>query len=229
MLTVKEVVHTIQKDKVLDNVTFTLKDDSITALIGHNGAGKSTLIRAIIGMITPDNGEITLDSIEQSEDFIEFKSNIAYIPEEAFLLSELTVEQHFQLYIKSYRLDVDKANQQINRYIEQFEIKDKLDQYPESLSKGMRQKVQIICALLPQVRLLLVDEPFVGLDVHAIDFLIEELKRKQEAGTMILITTHQLERLQGLADHYVMLQRGKVIDTGEMVDFSALKRRFDQS
>lgn len=229
MFFVDAVSHSIQEQKLLDQISFTLNKGSITALIGHNGAGKSTLMKAIIGMITTDEGEIVLDGLRKSNDFIQFKANISYIPEEAFLLSELTVEQHFQLYIKSYQLDVGRATEKVEQYVDRFEIKDKLTEYPESLSKGMRQKVQIICALLPQVKLLLVDEPFVGLDVHATDFLIDVLKEKANDGTIVLLTTHQLDQLQGLADHYLMLQQGQLIDSGEMIDFSSLKRRFDQS
>ncbi|WP_440896824.1 ABC transporter ATP-binding protein [Amphibacillus sp. Q70] len=229
MLSIEQVSLSIKEQKILEQISFSLSSGSIVALVGHNGAGKSTLMKAIIGMTDIEEGRIVLDGVEQSENFLQFKSSISYIPEEAFLLSELTVEQHFQLYIESYQLEVSTAKQQVKEYIDRFEIKDKLDQYPESLSKGMRQKVQIICALLPQVKLLLVDEPFVGLDVHATEYLITELKQKAKAGTLVLLTTHQLDRLQGFADRYVMLQHGKVIDSGEMNDFSSLKRRFDQT
>src|SRR5690625_3064417 len=95
-----------------------------------------------------NEGEITLAGVDQSEDVLEIKKNVSYSPEEDFLLSELTVEQHFQLFIDSYQLYPETAREKINRYINVFEIADKLDQYPESLSKGMRAKVQIICALL---------------------------------------------------------------------------------
>lgn len=229
MLTVKDVHLKIKDQAILDQISFSLEPKAVTALIGHNGAGKSTLIKAIIGMTEINEGEITLAGVDQSEDFLEFKKNVSYIPEEAFLLSELTVEQHFQLYIDSYQLDPETAREKINRYINVFEIADKLDQYPESLSKGMRAKVQIICALLPDVQLLLVDEPFDGLDVHATQFLIEKLQEKADSGTTVLLTTHQLDRLQDFADYFLMLQQGKVIDSGKMIDFSTLKRRFDQS
>lgn len=229
MFHVEQVSLSADKQIILDHVNFSLEPGSVTALIGHNGAGKSTLMKAIIGMTTVDEGEIVLDGIDQKDDFLQFKAKISYIPEEAFLLSELTVEQHFQLYIESYQLDKNQASDQISQYVEAFEIKDKLDQYPESLSKGMRQKVQIICAMLPHVSLLLVDEPFVGLDVHATEFFIDQLRLKAKSGTMILLTTHQLERLQTLADHYLMLQQGKIIDSGEMTDFTSLKKRFDLS
>lgn len=229
MLNVEQVSLLIQKQKILDQVSFSLKPNAITALIGHNGAGKSTLIKSIIGMTQINDGIITLAGIDQSKDFLEFKKKLSYIPEEAFLLSELTVEQHFQLYIESYQLDPETAKKQIQEYIEVFEIADKLAEYPESLSKGMRAKVQIICALLPDVDLLLVDEPFDGLDVHATQFLTEVLKEKAEVGTTVLLTTHQLNRLPTFADYFVMLQQGKVIDSGEMTEFSDLKRRFDES
>ncbi|WP_067837591.1 ABC transporter ATP-binding protein [Amphibacillus sediminis] len=224
-----DVTVAIQQKKILDQVNFTLKPNSITALIGHNGAGKSTIMKSILGLVDIKEGAVTLNDVQQLDDFITFKSKLAYIPEEPLLLSELTVQQHFQLYMNSYNLNEAETEDKVHNYIDSLEIKDKLNEYPESLSKGMRQKVQAICALLPDVDLLLIDEPFMGLDVHAADFLANELRMKAQQGTMVLLTTHQLDRLTELADDYIMLQQGRIIDQGEMASFSELKRRFEDS
>ncbi|WP_017473816.1 ABC transporter ATP-binding protein [Amphibacillus jilinensis] len=224
------VTVSIRKNTILNQVRFSLESGGITALIGHNGAGKSTIMKAILGLVPIEQGSIQLAGVNQADDGLAFKSNLSYIPEEPFLLSELTVQQHFQLYAESYQIDGQDAERLIDYYTQALEISDKCDDYPESLSKGMRQKVQTICALLPKVKLILVDEPFMGLDIYASDFLMKELKRKaQEEGAMVLLTTHQLDRLTNLTDHYIMLQQGKIIDQGKMEDFSYLKRRFEES
>jgi len=217
----------IQKEKILDDVSFQLVPSTITALVGHNGAGKSTIMKTILGLQEVKEGVITLNEVVQSTDFIAFKQQLAYIPEEPFLLSELTTMQHFQLYGESYQIDPVELQARIDFYVGELEIADKLNEYPESLSKGMRQKVQTICALLPDVSLLLVDEPFMGLDVYASDFLEKVLQQKRQEGTTILLTSHQLDRMKSLADQYIMLQQGRVVDTGKIAEFDVLKRRFD--
>src|SRR5690625_7257108 len=122
---------------------------------------------------------------------------------------ELTDIQHFQIYGMSYQNQEQDIMQRIDRYINGLELKDKLHEYPESLSKGMRQKVQTICALLPDTPLLLIDEPLMGLDIYAIDFLEELIIEKVRSGTSVLLTTHQLDRVKNIAEHNIMLQTGR--------------------
>ncbi|WP_117161682.1 ABC transporter ATP-binding protein [Paraliobacillus sp. X-1268] len=226
-LTVQGVSVSIQQQKILESISFQLEPGSITALVGHNGAGKSTIMKTILGLQEKKEGVIKLKDTFQKEDFVRFKQQLAYIPEEPFLLSELTVMQHFQLYGESYQMDKGKLYQKIAHYLNELEIADKQNEYPESLSKGMRQKVQTICAMLPDVPLLLIDEPFMGLDIYASDFLQQVMKEKVQNGTAILLTSHQLERMKDLADQYIMLQQGKVVGSGYMQNFEILKRRFE--
>lgn len=226
-LTVKDVSVSIQHQKILENISFDLEPGTITALIGHNGAGKSTIMKTILGLQEKKKGSIKLNNTLQTDDFVRFKQQLAYIPEEPFLLSELTVMQHFQLYGESYQMNKEELYEKIKYYLSELEIADKQDEYPESLSKGMRQKVQTICAMLPDVPLLLIDEPFMGLDIYASDFLQQVMKEKVQKGIAILVTSHQLERIKDLADQYIMLQRGKVVGNGYMHDFEMLKRRFE--
>src|SRR5690625_7325472 len=120
---------------------------------------------------------------------------------------------HFQLYGKSYRISESDLMYKVNKYIKGFELEEKLNEYPGSLSKGMRQKVQTICAFLPDVPLLLIDEPFMGLDVYAVDYFLEILAEKSAEGTTIIITTHQLERVSSIADTFIQLQNGKIIES----------------
>lgn len=228
VLDVHELHVDVLSTRLLNNVSFSIEKGSVVALVGHNGAGKSTLMKAIIGIQEKSNGEIRLEeTYNQDKHFLEFKRRIAFIPEEPLLMSELTAMQHFQLYGKSYGIQEGELMRRIERYVEGFELKGKLDEYPESLSKGMRQKVQTICAMLPDVPLLLIDEPFMGLDIYAIDYFEELLKEKIANGTAILLTTHQLERVKGLANKFIMLQEGKLLHKGLIEEFETIKRRSD--
>lgn len=225
-LSVEQLSISIDNNKLLDSISFDVESGSVMALVGHNGAGKSTLIKAIIGELEKSAGKIVINETYSQEDsFIAFKQMLSYLPEEPLLLTELTVMQHFQLYGISYAIAEKELQKRIDRYVTGFELNDKLNEYPESLSKGMRQKVQTICALLPDTSLLLIDEPFMGLDVYAIDYLEELMKEKVDRGTSILLTTHQLDRVKNIADHFIMLQQGVIYNRGPIMDFETIKRR----
>jgi ABC-2 type transport system ATP-binding protein len=229
LLIVKNLEVAIKENKLLDNISFTLSEGSVVALVGHNGAGKSTLMKTIMGIQEKNDGEIIIDEkYNQDTNYLDYKKKIAFIPEEPLLMSELTAMQHFQLYGKSYQMEEDELKRRIERYVEGFELQGKLNEYPESLSKGMRQKVQTICAMLPDVPLLLIDEPFMGLDIYAVDYFEEILREKVACGTSILLTTHQIKRVKDLADHFILLQEGEIIHKGKIAEFETIKRRREE-
>ncbi|WP_431802583.1 ABC transporter ATP-binding protein [Halobacillus andaensis] len=225
VLTINNCHISMRDEIVLSQITFEVQQGHITALVGHNGAGKSTLIKTIIGLLEKQSGAIAINGIDQDGDFLEYKYQFSYIPEEPLLLNELTIFQHFQLYQKSYHIPDALFIDRIQTYTEAFELLDKLDEYPESLSKGMRQKAQTICALLPEVPLLLIDEPFMGLDVYAGTYLEQLLKERRDQGTSILLTTHQLDKVHNLADDFVMLKDGRISSAGSIDHFDQLDRR----
>ncbi|MGP4106736.1 ABC transporter ATP-binding protein [Virgibacillus sp. L01] len=226
VLELKNVETQLGGSVLLSDISFAVEESSVVALVGHNGAGKSTLMKTILGELEKAKGEITIkETSTQDDDFLTYKEQISYLPEEPLLLTELTVMQHFQLYAASYGIEEAIMEEKIKTYISGFELEDKLNEYPESLSKGMRQKVQTICALLPDTPLLLIDEPFMGLDVYAMDYLEELIQGKALSGTAVLLTSHQLERVKDIADTYIMLQHGEVLDQGLISDFKTIRRR----
>lgn len=226
-LHVDHVSVVIDKMKIIDNISFSIKRGQVTALVGHNGAGKSTLMNAIVGILNKTTGTISiLQKYDQDKQLLEYKRRFAYLPEEPLLLTELTVMQHFQLYKMSYKIDENVFNERLDMLVNGFDLTTKLNEYPESLSKGMRQKTQAICAFLPDVPVLLIDEPFIGLDIYAVQFLISVIKDRIEQGTSILLTTHQLDMLKDLAHNYILLKHGQVEDYGSIDTFETIKRGF---
>src|SRR5690625_6061824 len=159
LLNINKLSVKIENKFILSEIDFVVPKGETLSLLGHNGAGKSTLIQTITGIRDKHTGTITLNEYNQ-EDILNYKENFVYLPEEPLLLPELTVMQHFQLYGKSYHIAENRLLSLVDSYVSGFELQDKLHEYPESLSKGMRQKVQIICTFLPEVPLLLIDEPF---------------------------------------------------------------------
>jgi len=227
MLEVNGIHTDVDQKKLLENISFSVEKGSAMALVGHNGAGKSTLMKTILGTLEKSKGHIAVNNHSIDDSYIPYKEQISYLPEEPLLLTELTAMQHFQLYGLSYHLSEGELKKRLDRYVKGFELEDKLNVYPESLSKGMRQKVQAICAFLPDVPLLLIDEPFMGLDIYAIDFMEQLIKEKIAQGASVLLTTHQLDRVKHIANHFIMLQQGQLIKKGLIEEFDTITRGTD--
>lgn len=224
VLELNNVTVQLGKKTIVRDVSFSLKEGEVLALVGHNGAGKSTLMKTIMGVLEAIEGNLTIQAYDQKEDLLAYKQNLAYLPEEPMLLTELTVMQHFQLYGKSYEIPEAIFNKRLAEYVKGFELTTKLDDFPEALSKGMRQKVQTICSLLPDVPVLLIDEPFMGLDIYAVDYLVTLMKEKVRNGTSILLTSHQLEQVKDLADGFLLLQNGEMVSSGLIEEFETITR-----
>lgn len=210
----------------LNHFNLSVDQGEVVALIGHNGAGKSTFFKTVMAMIEEQSGTVIVNGRKKDDSV--YKTGLVYIPEHPFLLPELTVYQHFQLYLESYHQSMDEAKGRISALAERFEIKDQLDEFPLTLSKGMKQKVQLIAGLIVDTPVLLVDEPFVGLDVYAQETLIDIFKEKKKQNQTIILTTHQFERLDQIMDRYVMLQQGMIVKEGQVDELTDIKRRFEE-
>jgi ABC-2 type transport system ATP-binding protein len=215
-------VH-IEDKPIITDLHLTLPRGSICAIVGHNGAGKSVTLKSIMGLQAKSAGTVHINGVNMDEARDEFKYQFAYIPEEPLLFTELTVYQHFQLYGTSFGVESNEFDAKIEHYVRMFELEDKLDHYPSDLSKGMRQKVNIISALLVETPLLIVDEPFIGLDVHAIDQLEQELRRRANSGMSILLSSHVIERVRKLCDTFVLLKNGQIALRGAARDLQSFE------
>lgn len=184
-------------------------------------------MKTLMNMLDKRAGKIVIqEKFDQDEQLLLYKKHISYLPEEPMLLTELTVLQHFQMYAMSYDIRRSLFEKRMKQYVEGFDLTSKLQAYPEELSKGMRQKVQTICTLLPEVPVLLIDEPFIGLDIYAVDYLIALIQEKVANGTSILLTSHQLEQVKQLADRFLLLHNGSVESEGAIDQFETISRGF---
>lgn len=202
------------QQNVLKDVSFEIKAGEVMALIGLNGSGKSTTINHLIGLLAPTKGEISLNGMTITDQPIEYKKQIAYIPEQPVIYPELTVAQHIQLMIDAYGLENDSAWKRANELLALFRLDKKEAWYPTHFSKGMRQKLMIVMAFTLDADLYIIDEPFLGLDVVAVDHLLALMAEVKARGAKILVTTHMVEKLDGLADSFVYLEQGQVQSAG---------------
>ncbi|MDR0298874.1 MAG: ABC transporter ATP-binding protein [Streptococcaceae bacterium] len=208
---------------VLKDVNFNIGDGQIVGLIGLNGAGKSTTIKEIIGLLTPFSGEISIDGLTIQSDKISFRKKIGYIPETPSLYEELTLQEHIELTALAYDIPKEIALKRAKPLLETFRLSDKLDWFPITFSKGMKQKVMIICAFLTEPSLYIIDEPFMGLDPLAVSDLTNLMISMKNQGASILMSTHILSTAEKFCDKFVVLNAGQVVADG---DVSTLREKF---
>ncbi len=193
MLEVKNVTGGYVNIPVLKDVSFTVEDGQLVGLIGLNGAGKSTTIKEIIGLLTPYQGQIVIDGLTLLQGAENYRKKIGFIPETPSLYEELTLKEHLEVVAMAYDLSWEQAWGRVEHLLKLFRLDEKLDWFPVNFSKGMKQKVMIICAFMVEPSLLIVDEPFLGLDPVAISDLIALLGEEKSKGTSILMSTHVLD------------------------------------
>lgn len=205
MLNVCGLTKKYGKNLACDNVSFTLDEGSVTVLLGPNGAGKSTLIKSIIGFLRY-SGEITVAGIPNKT--VESKRIIGYIPEIPSLYPNLTVSEHMEFIARAYKLTDYKDY--INELFDRFELTDKKKKFGDELSKGMQQKLNICLGLLPRPKVILLDEPMIGLDPHAIKELKSMITELKSSGATILVSTHMIESVDMLWDRALIMKSGRI-------------------
>ena len=226
MLEVKKLSGGYANIPVLKDVSFQVADGELVGLIGLNGAGKSTTIKEIIGLLTPYEGQILIDGQTIQGQTEAYHKKIGFIPETPSLYEELTLKEHLEVVALAYDLDWDAAFERAEKLLKLFRLEEKLEWFPVHFSKGMKQKVMIICAFMVQPSLLIVDEPFLGLDPVAIQDLIDLLEQEKKRGTSILMSTHVLDSAEKMCDRFVILHQGQVLADGNL---DQLRQSFGQA
>ena len=206
MLEIQNLSKKYGKVLAVDQVTFTVPDGKVGILMGPNGAGKSTIIKSIAGLLRYEGG-VGIQNIQAKS--IEAKKIFGYVPEVPHMFDALTVAEHIEYIRKAY--DSPITDDEVEELLKQFEMDDKKDKLGNELSKGMMQKVSICCALAIQPKVILFDEPMVGLDPKAIKELKGLILEQREKGVTILLSTHMIEMVKDLWDVIFIMDKGKII------------------
>lgn len=214
------------RKKIIENINIEIPKGSITALIGLNGAGKSTTIKHILGLLRPMDGEIKVNGITIRENNEKYRKSISYIPESPVLYDELTLEEHINLTAMAYGLNIKEAWEKADVLLKLFKLSDKKKFFPVHFSKGMKQKVMIICSFLVEPNLYIIDEPFLGLDPIAINDLINLMCEKRDNGASILMSTHILATAEKYCDNFIIIHEGKILASGKLSD---LRKEFNMT
>jgi ABC-2 type transport system ATP-binding protein len=206
--------------KAVDDVTFTVEKGEIFGLLGPNGAGKTTSIRILLDIFKPDSGSVSILGGSMTE---EKKNHIGYMPEERGLYQDITLERCL-IYLGTLKgLPPAEVNRRLDDYLERFDLVDYKRKKVKELSKGMQQKAQLITTLLHEPELLIVDEPFSGLDPINTQMVKELLREQRERGVTILMSTHQMHQVEELCDRIVLIDHGRVVLLGPLDD---IRRQF---
>ena len=219
MIEIKNVSKTYNgTKKALENITFNVNDGEIFAFIGHNGAGKTTTIKLIVGILDFESGEILINGKSIKESPIECKKDIAYVPDNPDLYENMKAIDFINFICDMYNTPLITRKENLAKYSKMFEIENNLNDDISSFSHGMKQKVALISALAHNPKVLIMDEPFVGLDPKAVYDMKELMKQMAKEGKTVLFSTHILDVAEKLCDRVAIIKNGKIVKTGNMKD-----------
>ena len=224
MLEIKNLTKSYDgKKNAVDDLSLTINDGEIFGFIGHNGAGKTTTIKCAVGILAFDKGEILIDGKSIKTDPIECKKLIAYIPDNPDLYEQLSAIQYLNFISDIYEIDKEERSERIRKYADIFKLSSNLGDLISSYSHGMKQKLALISAFIREPKLLILDEPFVGLDPKA-SFDVKELMHELcKKGSSIFFSTHVLEVAEKLCDKVAIIKDGKLVVFGTMEEVKGTK------
>ena len=213
MLKVENVTKYYGENLAVDNLSFEVKPGEIFGLLGVNGAGKTTTFRMILGLLDKNNGEITLDGkkIDYS-----ISDDIGFLTEERSLLLKLTVKEQAIYYGTLKGMKESVILEKLDYYLDKFKISDYKDRKIKELSKGNQQKIQFICAILNDPKLLILDEPFSGLDPLNVEEFMKVIREFRDKGSSIIFSSHRMEHVEMFCEKLVILVKGKSVLSGEL-------------
>ena len=218
MIKISDVTKKYGDKKALDGVSFEVGDGEIFAFIGHNGAGKTTLIKAIVGIHDFDEGEVLINGKSIKREPVACKKEIAYVPDNPELYENMRAIQFINFICDMYEVEKERRERNIKKYAEMLEISANLNDTIDSFSHGMKQKVALIAALAHDPKILIMDEPFVGLDPKAVFSTKEVMREMVKSGKTIFFSTHILDVAEKLCTKVAIIKKGKIMKVGSMKD-----------
>ena len=209
------------KTPVINNINFELKSGEIVGLIGLNGAGKSTTIKHMLGLLNPMQGKLSISNVDINEDVENYRKKLSYIPESPVIYDELTLQEHIYMTAMAYGIDRETAMERAEPLLQTFRLKQELGIFPSHFSKGMKQKVMIICAFIVNPELYIIDEPFLGLDPLGIQSMLDLMVEKKEEGRTVLMSTHILATAEKYCDRFIILDKGEIVAIGDLASLQS--------
>ncbi|MBP3255189.1 MAG: ABC transporter ATP-binding protein [Clostridia bacterium] len=223
MIEIKNVTKSYGGKKGIENITFNVNDGEIFAFIGHNGAGKTTLIKSIVGIHGFDSGEILINGKSIKDKPEECKKEMAFVPDNPELYENMKAIDFINFICDMYEIDQKTREENIKKYAKMFEIENSLNDPINSFSHGMKQKIALISALAHNPKVLIMDEPFVGLDPKAVYDIKEIMAEMTKEGKIIFFSTHILDVAEKLCSRVAIIKKGELVKVGSMEEIKGDK------
>ena len=223
MIEIKKVTKKYGDKKALNEVSFTVNDGDIFAFIGHNGAGKTTLIKSIVGIHDFDEGDILIDGMSIKEKPVECKRLMAFVPDNPETYEHMKAIDYINFICDMYEVDSKTREENIKKYSKLFGMEDKLNDTIDSYSHGMKQKIVLISALAHNPKILIMDEPFVGLDPKAVFDIKEVLNEMVKEKKIVFYSTHILDVAEKLCSRVAIIKNGEIVKSGSMKEIKGDK------
>ena len=200
--------------RAVDGISFQIKEGEVFGLLGPNGAGKTTTIKLLLGLLTPLDGEISVFGMNPQKDEVKIKQEIGYVAEEPLIFKSLTPKNLFDFIASIRKINGEAATKRAKEYLENLEAAKYYNQIIETLSRGNKQKIQIVAALIHKPKLLILDEPLAGLDAKSVKVVKEIIELHIEKGGSVLFSTHIMEIAQEICDRIAIINKGKLVGVG---------------
>ena len=220
MITIKDLRKSYGKNEVLKGINLTVNEGDIYAFVGSNGAGKTTTIKSMLGILPFDSGDVLYDDLSIKTDGLKIKEELAYIPDNPDIYEHLTGLEYLNFIADMYETSEEYRKEKIREYAKELEIDTKLNDKIGSYSHGMKQKIVIISALIHDPKVIIMDEPFVGLDPISTHTLKEIMKKLTKEGKIIFFSTHVLDVAEKLCNKIAIIKNGKIIAEGSMKELT---------
>lgn len=221
MLQVINLIKDYNKFRAVDGITFTVNPGEIVGLLGPNGAGKTTVMRCIAGILLPTSGEIRINGYDLLTQQVDAKKGLAFVPEVPALYELLTVKEHLRFVAMAFN-SLDLYEKHADEILARYDLSEKANSFVATLSKGMKQKLAVACAWIHNAKVLLLDEPLIGIDPRGAHRFKSELIKAKQEGTAILISTHLLDTAEKFCDRVIILSKGRKVVEGTMADLQKL-------
>lgn len=222
ILEIKNLVKRYGEFLAVDNVSFNIKEGQIFGLLGPNGAGKSTIINTIIGLCSMDSGEIKIFGKYLSKDEMNIKKQIGVVPQDIALFEDLTAYENVSFFGRLYGLKGNELKSSVKEALEFTGLWERKNDFPKQYSGGMKRRLNIACAIVHKPRLIIMDEPTVGIDPQSRNHIINSVKTLNSMGSSVIYTSHYMEEIEQLCDEIVIIDKGKVIARGTNDELKAL-------
>lgn len=229
MIEIQDLVKEYGSFRAVDGISLSVSPGEIFGFLGVNGAGKTTTLRMLAGILRPTSGNLKICGHDVVTDPVKTKSVTGYIPDRPYLYPKLSGREFLQFIAQLYNVSHDQIEERINIHLDEYRLTDWQNELIESYSHGMKQRLATCAALIHKPKVLIVDEPMVGLDPHGAKLLKERFRSYAKAGMAILLSTHSLNVAEEVADRLAIINRGKIIATGTLAEIKHLTGLHDRN